>query len=67
MQEYDFTIEYRKGALNANADALLRCVNQSNVAAATQIQTNQSKDELLAAQQNDPIVQEISLNQLKHP
>ena len=60
IQEYDFTIVYRKGSQNTNADALSRCTHPEDVAAATQIQTHQSKEELIAAQQNDPVIKEIS-------
>ena len=60
IQEYNFTIVYRRGTLNTNAEALSRCVNSEDVAAATQIQTHQSKEELIAAQQNDPVIKEIS-------
>ena len=35
LQEYDFTIKYRKGSLNANADALSRCIHPETSLAAT--------------------------------
>ena len=59
IQEYDFTTVYRKGSLNANADALSRCIKE-DVSAATQIQTQQSKEKLIAEQKNDPVVKKIS-------
>ena len=60
IQEYDFTMLYRKGSLNTNADALSRCVNPEAVSASTQIQTRHTKEELITAQQNDPVVRELS-------
>ena len=59
IQEYDFTIAYRKGSLNANADALSRCVRPEDISAATQVHTHQSKEGLIAAQQSDPVVKVI--------
>ena len=60
IQEYDFTITYRKGSLNANADALSRCVPPEDLSAAMQLDTHQSKESLITAQQRDPVVKVIS-------
>lgn len=59
IQEYDFTIPYQKGSLDANADALSRCVTPE-VSAATQLHTHQSQEKLIAAQQMDPVVKVLS-------
>lgn len=66
MQEYSFCIEYRRGSLNSNADALSRRVPHTAVSAATQIQSKNTKDELRQAQQNDTIVRKLA-EALKHP
>ena len=52
LQEYDFTIKYRKGCLNNNADALSRSISHS-VSAATRVLTDTFKDQLQAAQYDD--------------
>ena len=59
IQEYDFTIKYRKGFLNANADALSR-VHSSTIAAATQLSSLSIKADLCAAKQADPITKQIA-------
>ena len=46
MQEFCFTIEYQKGSLNSNADALSRREATQHISAATQIQVTESKEEL---------------------
>ena len=56
LQEYDFTIKYRKGSLNANADALSRCIHPETSTAATQISGDPFKVTLQEAQQEDPII-----------
>ena len=56
MQEYDFTIKYRKGCLNGNADALSRVYSPVSTAA-TQVSTESIKADLYAAQQADPVIQ----------
>ena len=56
MQEYDFTIKYRKGCLNGNADALSRVYSPVSTAA-TQVSTESIKADLYAAQQGDPVIQ----------
>ena len=60
IQEYDFSIVYRKGSLNTNADALSRCVLPEVPSAATLAQTDQTRKELFTAQQNDPVIKAIS-------
>lgn len=59
MQEYDFTIKYRKGCLNANADALSRCIHPPISAATTKVSTDVFKANLKAAQQEDPVIRQI--------
>ena len=56
MQEYDFTIKYRKGCLNGNADVLSRVYSPVSTAA-TQVSTESIKADLYAAQQADPVIQ----------
>ena len=60
LQEFDFNIEYRKGALNTNADALSRChekgTRQQNVAAAL---INSGDADLQKAQQQDQHIAKI--------
>lgn len=58
LQEYDFTIKYRKGCLNNNADALSRSIPHS-ISAATRVLTDTFKDKLQTAQHNDSIVKQI--------
>ena len=53
MQEFYFSIEYRKGSVNSNADALSRRETSQHTSAATQIQITESKEELQEAQQTD--------------
>ena len=59
LQEYDFTIKYRKGSLNANADALSRCIHPETSLAATQISSDPFKVTLQEAQQEDPIIKQV--------
>uniref|UniRef100_A0A5S6QBE1 RNA-directed DNA polymerase n=1 Tax=Trichuris muris TaxID=70415 RepID=A0A5S6QBE1_TRIMR len=62
LQEFDFTIKYRKGNSNQNADALSRLLpsDSSHASAAIQITTPFIKDEQLAmAQQADPTITEV--------
>ena len=66
MQEYSFYIEYHRGSLNSNADALSRRVLHTTVSAATQIPQQDTKDELRQAQQNDTIIRKLA-DALKHP
>ena len=54
MQEYDFQTVYRKGTLNANADALSRCNrSDTHTCAATSAMSHTARDELRQAQQTD--------------
>ena len=50
MQEYDFTIKYRKGNQNSNADALSRCVHPEVTTAATKVSSDPFKARLHTAQ-----------------
>ena len=60
LQEYDFTIKYYcKGSLNANADALSRCIHPETSTAATQISSDPFKVTLQEAQQEDPIIKQV--------
>ena len=58
LQEYNFTIKYRKGCLNNNADAL-SCSISHSVSAATRVLTDTFKDQLQTAQHDDPIVKQV--------
>ena len=54
LQEFEFTIEYRCGDQNANADSLSRRVSQSTLqSAATQISNSEATQELRDAQLQD--------------
>ena len=59
FQEYDFTIKYHKGCLNANANALSRLYPPVTTAA-TQLSTDTVIADLYAAQQTDPITKQIA-------
>ena len=54
IQEYDFTITYRKGQDNGNAEALSR---KTHTAATTQVQLG--TDELRQQQLSDSVIQQI--------
>ena len=60
MQEFCFTIEYRKGSLNSNADALSRREATQHISAATQIQVTEAKEELREAQQADSNIRKVA-------
>ena len=60
IQEYDFTIVYRKGSLNTVADALSRCVQREVPSAATQLRTDRDKEEMHRAQHSDPVIKVIA-------
>ena len=61
LQEYSFTIVYRKGALNANADSLSRCGHKkiTTPTAATFCSLGILPQTLQDAQQNDPATSAI--------
>ena len=59
FQEYDFTIKYHKGCLNANADALSHLYPPVTTAT-TQLSTDTVIADLYAAQQADPITKQIA-------
>ena len=61
MQEYTFTIQYRSGSQNVNADALSRRDSPPKIfpSALTQISNSAARQPLLDQQKSDPVVKEI--------
>ena len=59
MQEYDFTITYRKGAQNTNADALSHRNKIQAAVAVTALSTKERKLELKQAQENDSMLKHV--------
>jgi len=61
MQEYTFTIQYRSGSQNVNADALSRRDSPPKIfpSALTQISNSAARQQLLNQQKSDPVVKEI--------
>ena len=60
IQEHDFEIIYRKGSLNANADALSRCMSSNDIlCAATLVMPHYSIDELRKAQESDEVTSKL--------
>ena len=61
MQEYDFTIKYRKGNQNSNADALSRRVHvhPEVTTAATQVLSDPFKARLHTAQLEDTVTKQV--------
>ena len=62
LQEYNFTIEYRKGSHNDNADALSRrreTVGRASHLAATRSTTGVLAEQIRIAQQKDDIIQQV--------
>ena len=57
LQEYDFNIVYRKGALNSNADALSR--RSFEPCAVTLLTQHNSPSDISLAQQNDEILSTV--------
>ena len=58
-QEYDFTISYRKGATNTNADALSRKITPSTKQSAATLCVPQQLPDLQQSQANDPIISQL--------
>ena len=58
-QEYDFTISYRKGTVNSNADALSRKQNYTNEQCAATLCLPQLLPDLQQHQTNDPIISQL--------
>ena len=58
-QEYDFTISYRKGTANSNADALSRKQNYTNEQCAATLCLPQLLPDLQQHQTNDPIISQL--------
>ena len=62
IQEYDFQIQYRKGSLNGNADALSRRDGSpptEDQCAVTIADTTAEKQHLHQSQQQDPVIEQI--------
>ncbi|KAL5502764.1 hypothetical protein EMCRGX_G009585, partial [Ephydatia muelleri] len=60
LQEYTYTILYRKGTFNGNADALSRRADpKKSPAAATAVQTNMTMEDIRHAQQQDDITKHL--------
>ena len=60
MQEYTFTIQYRSGSQNANADALSRRDIATTVSSAlTQISSSDTQQQVVEEQKRDPAIKEI--------
>ncbi|KAL5479377.1 hypothetical protein EMCRGX_G022895 [Ephydatia muelleri] len=60
LQEYTYTILYRKGTLNGNADALSRRADpKKSPAAATAVQTNMTMEDIRRAQQQNDITKHL--------
>jgi len=58
QQEFNFTIKYRKGCLNNDADAI-SCSMLPSFSVATCVLTDIFKDQLQAAQHDDSILKQI--------
>ena len=65
IQEYDFAIVYRKGSLNTVADAMSRRVQPEVPSAATQLRTDQDKEEMKRAQHSDPVIKALCQSSVK--
>ena len=59
IQEYDFVIQYRKGTLNGNADALSRSETAASQCAATITMSHTSTEHLRCAQSVDSIMKRL--------
>ena len=60
LQEYSFTIKYRKGSSNRNADSLSRITSpESQHCATTELKVGPSREEIKEHQSNDPVISEI--------
>ena len=58
-QEYDFTISYRKGAANTNADTLSRKQTPTTEQSAATLCVPQQLPDLQQSQANDPIISQL--------
>jgi len=67
MQEYDYTIRYRKGVQNANADALSHRNNPQVTVTTAALSTHDQKMELKQAQEQDSIVKRVRQALLNSP
>ena len=60
LQEYDFTIKFRKGSQNSNADARSHCHPQTEKWAAV-VASGTDSNLLKLAKENDPVLKEVLL------
>ena len=66
LAEYDYEIEYKKGSLNSNADALSRIeLETNNLQYINNVLSNRLQENIKTAQQEDEVTREI-INNIKY-